>query len=63
MAIVGITQTVEFLRLPIKVIIRCPAEILAIRRTVRVRGRINPLINSINTIMGTKIIGVPTGTR
>jgi len=42
---------------------RCPAIILAARRTERVRGRINLLILSIRTIKGIRSLGVPLGTR
>ena len=42
---------------------RCPAIILAARRTERVIGRIIFLILSINTIKKDKAIGVPKGIR
>ena len=42
---------------------RCPAIILAANRTARVIGRIRDLIISMQTINGTKTIGVPSGTR
>ena len=49
--------------LPISTIIKWPAEMLATKRTVRVRGRIKLLINSIITIIGIRGRGVPTGTK
>jgi len=49
--------------LPSSVINKCPATILAISRTDRVRGRITFLMDSIITINGIKIIGVPVGTK
>lgn len=42
---------------------RCPATILAAKRTDRVIGRIRFLVSSITTIKGIKAIGVPRGTR
>lgn len=42
---------------------RCPAIIFAVNRIVRVIGRIILLIDSINTINGIKIFGVPCGTK
>jgi len=44
--------------LPNRVINRCPATILAIRRTASVRGRMILLIDSIKTIKGIKGVGV-----
>lgn len=46
-----------------KEISKWPAIILADKRTANVTGRINILINSITTIKGIKIFGVPKGTR
>ena len=42
---------------------KCPATMLAASRTDRVKGRIKFLINSINTMKGIKIKGVPSGTK
>jgi len=42
---------------------KCPATILAARRTDRVMGRIKFLTNSIKTIRGIRAAGVPDGTR
>lgn len=42
---------------------RCPATILAARRTDRVIGRIRFLISSITTIKGMRTPGVPAGTK
>jgi hypothetical protein len=53
----------EVVLLPKRVKRRCPAIILAVRRTVRVPGRIILLIDSINTINGIRIFGVLKGTR
>ena len=41
----------------------CPAVILAIRRTVRVRGRINILKVSIKTKNGASALGAPAGVK
>lgn len=49
--------------LPSRVINRCPATILAISRTARVRGRMIFLIDSISTINGISAEGVLWGTR
>lgn len=49
--------------LPNKVNSRCPAIMLAVRRTANVPGRIRFLIVSIITINGISIDGVPWGTR
>jgi hypothetical protein len=49
--------------LPNKVSSRCPAIMLAVRRTASVPGRIKFLIVSIITINGINIDGVPWGTR
>lgn len=48
--------------LPNSVISRCPATILAIKRTDRVIGRIRFLMVSIKTIKGINAPGVPEGT-
>lgn len=48
---------------PKRVISKCPATMLAIKRTARVRGRITFLMDSINTINGIKAPGVLCGTR
>lgn len=40
-----------------------PATILAARRIPSVRGRINLLTSSINTIKGISTLGVPSGTK
>ena len=42
---------------------KCPAIILAVRRIDKVSGRINSLIDSIITINGIRINGVPEGVR
>lgn len=42
---------------------KCPAIIFAVKRTVKVIGRINILIVSINTINGINKMGVPWGTK
>lgn len=42
---------------------RCPAIILAVNRTARVRGRIIFLIVSIKTMKGIRMGGVPWGTK
>jgi len=49
--------------LPSRVIKRCPATILAIRRTAKVKGRIMFLIDSIRTIKGIRAPGVLWGTK
>lgn len=49
--------------LPNRVINRCPATILAINRTAKVRGRITFLIVSITTIKGMRAPGVLWGTK
>jgi hypothetical protein len=49
--------------LPRRVNRRCPAIILADRRTVRVPGRITLLIVSIRTINGISKLGVLRGTK
>lgn len=41
----------------------CPALMLAISRTVRVRGRINILTVSISTKKGIRAAGAPVGAR
>lgn len=46
-----------------KLIIKCPAIILAARRIDNVKGRIKWLILSINTIIGDKYKGLPSGTK
>lgn len=48
---------------PNKVNNKCPAIILAVRRIAKVRGRMINLIDSIKTIKGIKINGVPWGVR
>lgn len=42
---------------------KCPAIILAVKRIAKVKGRIINLINSIKTIKGIKINGVPWGVK
>lgn len=42
---------------------KCPAIILAVSRIARVNGRIINLMDSIITIKGIKIKGVPCGVR
>lgn len=42
---------------------KCPATILAAKRTPSVKGRIKFLMSSINTIKGTNTVGVPLGTK
>jgi len=42
---------------------KCPAIILAVSRMANVKGRINNLIDSINTIKGIRIDGVPWGVK
>ena len=42
---------------------KCPAIMLALSRTDKVRGRINKLIVSTKTIKGAKITGAPLGTN
>lgn len=42
---------------------KCPAIILAVNRIAKVKGRIIKLINSIITIKGIKINGVPWGVK
>lgn len=49
--------------LPKSVNNKCPAIILAVNRTANVPGRITLLINSIYTINGIKIGGVPCGIK
>lgn len=49
--------------LPKRVINKWPAIILAVKRTAKEVGRIKFLIDSIKTINGIKIFGVPTGTK
>lgn len=41
---------------------RCPAIILAVSRIANVPGRMMFLINSIHTMKGIKMFGVPNGT-
>jgi len=53
----------EFNPLPANLNKRWPATMLAINRIARVIGRIKILIDSINTIKGIKITGVPLGTK
>lgn len=53
----------EFPVFPNKVKSKCPAIILALRRTAKVPGRIIFLIVSIQTIKGIKIPGDPWGTK
>lgn len=48
---------------PSRVIRRCPATTLAIRRTANVSGRITLLMDSINTMNGIRAGGVLWGTR
>lgn len=57
------TKDIEGPVFPSNVINKCPAIILAVRRTARVPGRIIFLIVSIQTIKGIKIAGVPWGTK
>ena len=47
---------------PSKVNSKCPAVMLAVRRTANVQGRIRLLIVSIITINGINMVGVPWGT-
>lgn len=47
--------------LPRSVINKCPAIILALKRTANVPGRITLLMDSISTIKGIKSDGVPWG--
>lgn len=58
-------NTVEMLDpvFPSKVIIKCPAIMLADRRIARVPGRIMFLIVSMHTMNGMSSEGVPDGTR
>jgi len=42
---------------------RCPAIILAVKRIAKVKGRIINLIDSIKTIKGMRIVGVPCGVK
>lgn len=58
-----ITDDKEFPVFPKRVNNKCPAIILAERRTAKVPGRITFLIVSIITIKGIRIAGVPWGTR
>ena len=48
---------------PKRVMSKCPATILAIRRTAKVRGRIILLMDSIKTIKGMRGVGVLWGTK
>jgi len=48
---------------PRRVINRCPATILAIKRTARVNGRITFLMDSIKTMNGIRAAGVLWGTK
>lgn len=48
---------------PTRVRSKCPAIILAVRRTVKVRGRIIELISSIITRIGSRGAGAPLGTK
>jgi len=48
---------------PRSVISKCPATILAIKRTAKVRGRIIFLTDSIKTIKGIRRVGVLWGTK
>lgn len=50
-------------KFPSKLISKCPATIFADKRTDKVIGRIKLLINSIITINGISITGVPKGTK
>lgn len=49
--------------LPNRVNNKCPAIIFAVKRTIKVIGRIIVLIDSIKIIKGIKIFGVPWGTK
>lgn len=53
----------KFKVFPNNAISRCPAIKFAVNRTARAIGRIIFLVNSINTIKGISIFGVPEGTR
>lgn len=48
---------------PRRAIKRWPAIRLAVRRTANAIGRIKFLVNSISTIKGIRILGVPEGTK
>lgn len=48
---------------PNNAINKCPAIRLALSRTASAIGRIKLLVNSINTIKGINIVGVPEGTK
>jgi len=48
---------------PINDISKCPAIMLAVSRMARVIGRIMSLIDSISTIKGIRIRGVPWGVK
>lgn len=48
---------------PNKVRSKCPAIMLAVRRTAKVPGRIIFLIVSIQTIKGSNALGAPWGTK
>lgn len=49
--------------LPNNVISKCPAIMFAVNRTAKDPGRIKFLMDSINTIKGIRIEGVPIGTK
>jgi len=63
MSVKRIKDVAEAVWFPSRVIRRCPAIMLAERRTARVPGRIMLLIDSIITIKGIKIFGVLKGTK
>lgn len=61
--IITITGDFKFILFPINVINKCPETIFAIKRILKVKGRIAALINSIKTINLINGRGVPFGTR
>lgn len=58
-----VAEKAEVVWLPRRVIRRCPAIILAERRTARVKGRMMLLTVSITTMNDIKALGVLWGTK
>lgn len=63
MSVIIIDIFMVIMKFPSKVMRRCPAIKLAVRRTHNVMGRIRLLTSSIITMNIIRIVGVPCGTR
>jgi len=61
--VVDVNLPKALIALEAKAITICPALMLATNRTVKVKGRIKILIDSITTNKGIKMNGEPAGTR